>query len=78
MRFSSFDASKFRDLAASDVENASEATSWTAGAKWILNPNARVVLNYVYTEFGNPGTLIIDDESEDRGNNVVLRAQYDY
>src|SRR5690606_17121466 len=56
LRYSSFDASEFRDLLASDIEYASEATALAVGAKWILNPNARVLLNYVHTEFDDPGT----------------------
>lgn len=55
---------------------SSEADAWTLGLKWILNPNARLVLNYTHTEFDDPIKINgkIDDE-EDAG---VLRAQFDF
>ena len=30
------------------------AKTYTAGIKWILNPNTRVLLNYSYTKFDTP------------------------
>jgi phosphate-selective porin OprO/OprP len=54
----------------------SEADAWTAGAKWILNPNARIVLNYVHTMFDTP--IILNGHKSDNEDAVVLRAQYDF
>lgn len=78
LRYSKYDASEFRDLLASATTNASEADAWTVGAKWVLNPNARIVLNYVQTQFDQPTELTINGETEDREKALVLRAQYDF
>lgn len=78
VRYSRFDASGFRNMLASATANASEAHAWTLGAKWILNPNARLVLNYVRTEFDEPAELVINGESDDTEQALVLRAQYDF
>jgi phosphate-selective porin OprO and OprP len=78
LRYSKYDGSEFRDLLASATTNASEADAWTVGAKWILNPNARIVLNYVQTQFDQPTELTINGETGDREKALVLRAQYDF
>lgn len=78
LRYSRYDGSEFRDLLASATANASEASAWTAGAKWILNPNARVLLNYVYTDFDQPTRLTINGRTEDKEQAILLRGQYDF
>lgn len=88
VRYSNFDASDFRSIltaaAAPGVTNpASEAEAWTVGAKWILNPNARIVLNYIRTDFDEfltPGTdeLVLNGKRDDKEQALVLRAQYDF
>lgn len=78
IRYSSFDASDFRNMLASATANAAEADAWTIGAKWILNPNARLVLNYIRTKFDEPDQLIINGENDDAEQALVLRAQYDF
>lgn len=78
LRYSRFDASDFRDMLASPSANASEAQAWTVGAKWILNPNARMVLNYMRTDFDAPAELTINGKTEDKEQALVLRAQYDF
>ena len=79
LRYSKFDASDFKSMmpaATSTTSYTSEADAWTAGAKWILNPNARVILNYVHTNFDTPIKVLgKTDDSEDA---VVVRAQYDF
>jgi len=79
LRYSRFDASDFDTMlpvATATDAFTSEADAWTGGAKWILNPNARILLNYVHTEFDTPirvkGKLGDDEEA------LVLRAQYDF
>ncbi len=79
LRYSRFDASDFKAmLPAATVTTAytSEADAWTAGAKWILNHSARLVLNYVHTEFDTP--VRINRHLDDNEDAVVLRAQYDF
>jgi phosphate-selective porin OprO/OprP len=79
LRYSKFDASNFQSiLTAPTAINSftSEADAWTAGAKWILNPNARVLLNYIYTSFEDD--IRINRKLDDTEEAVVLRAQYDF
>ena len=78
LRYSRFDGSEFRNLLASATANASEAGAWTVGAKWILNPNARILLNYVRTSFDQPTRLTINGRNEDKEQAIVLRGQYDF
>lgn len=79
LRYSKYDASDFRSLlptATATTSYTSEADAWTAGAKWILNPNARVILNYVHTNFDT--AIRVNRQLDDAENAVVLRAQYDF
>lgn len=76
LRYSNFDGSEFHDLLSTST--ASEADAWTVGAKWILNPNVRLVLNYIQTEFDDPADLKINGQTDDREQAIVLRAQYDF
>ena len=55
---------------------SSEADAWTVGVKWILNPNARIVLNYTHTAFDTP--IKINGKIDDTENAGVLRAQFDF
>lgn len=79
LRYSRFDASDFKAMlpaATATTAYTSEADAWTAGAKWILNPNARIVLNYVHTDFDTP--IRVNRRLDDSEDAVVLRAQYDF
>ncbi len=89
LRYSSFDASDFNTTAKGCVVGSgcltattataavtNKADAWTAGAKWILNPNARILLNYVYTSFDTP--VLINKFSSDTEKAVTMRAQYDF
>lgn len=79
LRYSRFDASDFNALmpaATATTSYSSEADAWTMGAKWLLNPNARIALNYVRTGFNVP--ILLNRRSDDREDAVVLRAQYDF
>jgi phosphate-selective porin OprO/OprP len=78
LRYSQYDGSDFRNLIASATANASEAGAWTVGAKWILNPNARILLNYVRTDFNEPTKLTVNGKTEDKEQAIVLRGQYDF
>lgn len=83
LRYSSFDASDFKltgcvagtgCLASSSYTN--KAYAWTGSAKWIVNPNTRILLNYVHTDFDTP--ITINSKSSDREDAVSMRAQYDF
>lgn len=76
LRYSKFDASDFKTILASKTLNTSEADAWTAGAKWIFNPNARLVLNYIQTSFDTD--IVINGRRDDKEKAVTLRAQYDF
>jgi phosphate-selective porin OprO and OprP len=54
----------------------SQADAWTAGLKWILNPNARIMLNYIHTNFDDPVTF--NGRTQDFENDLVLRTQFDF
>jgi phosphate-selective porin OprO/OprP len=80
LRYSHFDGSDFvgnpdgtGSLAAGYTD---EASAWTLGAKWVLNPYASLILNYVHTDFDTP--LSISGEAEDSENALALRAQFDF
>lgn len=75
LRYSKFDASDFKNILSSS-SYTSEADAWTGGAKWIVNPNARILLNYVHTNFDIP--IIINSKSSDHEDAVTMRAQYDF
>lgn len=79
LRYSKFDASDFKAILPAPTATTSftsEADAWTAGAKWILNPNARLVLNYIHTDFDND--IRVNGKLDDAEEAVLLRAQYDF
>lgn len=79
LRYSKFDASDFKNMliaASATASYTSKADAWTAGAKWIMNPNARILLNYVHTNFDTP--IIINSKSSSHEDAVTMRAQYDF
>ena len=79
LRYSKFDASDFKNMLTASSATASytsQAVAWTGGAKWILNPNARILLNYVHTNFDTP--IIINSKSSSHEDAVTMRAQYDF
>lgn len=79
LRYSKFDASDFKSMlkpSTATTSFTSETDAWTAGAKWLLNPNARLVLNYVHTRFDTP--IKVNGKQDDNEDAVLLRAQYDF
>ncbi|MES2180640.1 MAG: porin [Pseudomonadota bacterium] len=81
LRYSKFDASDFKALLTqATLTNTntytSEADAWTVGGKWILNPNARVMLNYIHTKFDTD--IRVNGKLDNAEDAVVLRAQYDF
>ena len=81
LRYSEFDASDFKSLLTPPTVAApntftSEANAWVAGGKWILNPNARLMLNYIHTKFDTD--IRVNGKLDDAEDAVILRAQYDF
>jgi phosphate-selective porin OprO/OprP len=78
--YSKFDASDINQGSAGydiSAAYANEAKSWRAGLKWLLDPNTRMMLSYVDTDFdvsGNTSTYTgINDEQA-----INFRAQFDF
>jgi len=95
LRYTKFDASDFRSTNANGtgvllnnpagtaeglLVATNEADSWTLGANWILNPNARLVANYTHTDFATPITLRVNgvNSTQDSEDAITLRAQFDF
>lgn len=62
------------------AEATNEADAWTLGANWIVNPNTRIMLNYVRTDFDTPVSMRTNGvvTSFSHEDAVTLRAQYDF
>ena len=57
----------------------STATTFTAGLKWILNPNAMIKLNYSRTNFGDDFKYYdLDERVLNKENLVMMRTQYTF
>ena len=56
----------------------SKSKTYTAGIKWILNPNARILANYSHTSFGNSWEHFDHDDAKLMKNEdiVMVRTQY--
>jgi len=77
LRYSDLDAKDF--VATTGYSNSMH--SYTAGLKWIVDPNTRFLLNYIYTDFENPitGGLTLISNSATRNEKAVnFRAQFDF
>jgi len=95
VRYSKFDASDFKTTNAAGtgvlgvttsetadglVVATNEADAWTLGANWILNPNTRVMLNWVHTTFDTPITVRVNRQASafDNEDALTMRAQFDF
>lgn len=86
LRFAEYDASDFAAanavgtgrLASASATTAytNKAGAWTAGVKWIVNPNTRFLLNYVQTDFDTP--VMVNGVSSKSEKAATLRAQFDF
>jgi phosphate-selective porin OprO/OprP len=77
-RYTHFDASDFNAVLASTVTTVytDGADAWTLGAKWILNPNAQIQLNYVHTAFDSP--IVLNGRTDDNEDAMNMRVQFDF
>lgn len=91
LRYSKFDASDFNSplfvgaaaTAANGVASAIntanstfEADAWTAGIKFVPNPNTRFLINYIHTSFDTP--ITVAGKLEDNEDAITMRAQYNF
>ena len=77
VRYSKFDANDWKGFSGlSTTASTTESDSWTAGAKWILNPNTKLMLNYVQTSFDTPITVGTDQLDKEKA--VMARAQWNF
>lgn len=100
IRYSKYDASSFGaankyqsdgtagtdgTTAAYQVEGSPKGETWTYGLTWIMNPNARIMLNYSMTKFGS-GFKPVDvgttgsspSTTGDKENVISLRSQFNF
>ena len=87
LRFSKFDAGDFASSNAAGTgviptTGTNVAKAWTAGVKWIVNPNTRFLLNYIRTEFGNTITVTPaapgNATQTDKESAITVRGQFDF
>ena len=79
LRYSKFDASDFKAILPAPTATTSftsEADSWTTGGKWLLNPNACLMLNYIHTKFDTD--IRVNGKLDDAEDVVILRVEYDF
>ncbi len=63
-------------LAISHFFAGSCSATCTLGAKWILNPYARIMMNYVHTKFST--NINVNDKLNDQEDALTMRAQLDF
>jgi phosphate-selective porin OprO and OprP len=87
LRYSKFDAGDFNSNNAVGTgviptTGTSVAKAWTAGVKWIVNPNTRFLLNYVRTDIGNTITVTPSAPGKatqtDKESAITFRGQFDF
>lgn len=84
LRYSSFDASDFNLASVPCISGSgcltssmtNQADAWTTGAKWILNPYSRILVNYVHTKFAS--AININGNLSNKEDAVTMRAQLDF
>lgn len=58
------------------VLGSNAADAWTLGLKWMLNPYARMMMNYVHTKFET--NINVNGKLDDKEDAVTMRAQLDF
>ena len=87
LRYSKFDAGDFSSsnpvgTGVIPATGSNVAKAWTAGVKWIINPNTRFLLNYIRTDFGNTITVTPAAPGKatqtDGESAITVRGQFDF
>lgn len=94
VRFSQFDATDFTAAKAAGtgvllttntadglVQATNKADAWTVGLNWILNPNVRLIANWVRTSYDSPIVVRVNGALEKPINHedaLTMRAQFDF
>jgi phosphate-selective porin OprO and OprP len=81
LRYSNFDGGDFLATNTAGTgklatNKTNQADAWTLGANWILNPNTRLITNYVHTSLDTP--VIVNGKSFDAEDALTMRAQFDF
>jgi phosphate-selective porin OprO and OprP len=74
------DSNTCTDGATSATGCSSNVKTYTAGIKWILNPNVRFMVNYVYTDFKYPFKPIdvVAPSTIEKEELLTVRTQYTF
>jgi phosphate-selective porin OprO and OprP len=74
------DSNTCTDGATSATGCSSNVKTYTAGIKWILNPNVRFMVNYVYTDFKYPFKPIdvVGASTIEKEELLTVRTQYTF
>jgi len=81
LRYSMFDVTDVVQVGTNNrTQNSPKANTTTVGINWLLNPNARVMLNYARTKFNEAVTpLDVTTTSSGLDENVIsLRTQINF
>jgi phosphate-selective porin OprO/OprP len=88
VRYSNFDASDFAvadQFGTTAGNSTNKAHSYSAGIKWIVDPNTRFLMDYIYTDFGASitgtagSTLAASSVAAHENEKAInLRAQFDF
>ena len=78
-RYSKIDANDFEPQITATAA-ATKVDAYTAGIKWIIDPNTRVLFNYIYTDYGRPIAIaaVNGTSRSDHEGAVNVRAQFDF
>jgi len=90
IRYSKFDASDFTTIAngattgttvlavsTASASYTNKADAYTIGLKWIPDPNARFLMNYVNTDYETP-VIAYTGKTISKEKALMFRAQYDF
>jgi len=82
LRYTHLDATDWDPVDLSATINGAkfnEAHAWTAGAKWIINPNTRFLFDYIDTSFDcASSTTACPASVDDTEKAINVRAQFDF